>query len=155
MSISWLAEMMYLCRSLIRETMKHYLVIACSVLCMMFLAAPADVCAAGKQDAHIAYVLKNMSLKKEVVAKFRPLLVQYYEEIARVKAPRKALREKYQRAEDLGKLTPQQCDELFQSKQKQEAAELEVRTRFYAKFKTVLTTQQAYEAIKLCNDKIK
>ena len=80
---------------------------------MMFLAAPADVCAAGKQDAHIAYVLKNMSLKKEVVAKFRPLLVQYYEEIARVKAPRKALREKYQRAEDLGKLTPQQCDELF------------------------------------------
>ena len=57
--------------------------------------------------------------------------------------------------EDLGKLTPQQCDELFQSKQKQEAGELEVRTRFYAKFKTVLTTQQAYEAIKLCNDKIK
>ena len=54
--------------------MKHYLVIACSVLCMMFLAVPADVCAAGKQDAHIAYVLKNMSLKKEVVAKFRPLL---------------------------------------------------------------------------------
>ena len=84
-----------------------------------------------------------------------PLLVQYYEEIARVKAPRKALREKYQRAEDLGKLTPQQCDELFQSKQKQEAGELEVRIRFYAKFKTVLTTQQAYEAIKLCNDKIK
>ena len=78
--------MMYLCRSLIRETMKHYLVIACSVLCMMFLAVPADVCAAGKQDAHIAYVLKNMSLKKEVVAKFRPLLVQYYEEIARESA---------------------------------------------------------------------
>ena len=154
MYISRLAEMMYLCSVIITETIKHYQVKACTEHNLL-LAVPADVCAAGKQDAHIAYVLKNMSLKKEVVAKFRPLLVQYYEEIARVKAPRKALREKYQRAEDLGKLTPQQCDELFQSKQKQEAGELEVRTRFYAKFKTVLTTQQAYEAIKLCNDKIK
>lgn len=135
--------------------MTHKFLIACSLFCMMLMAAPTDVCGAGKQDSHIAYVLKNLSLSKEAVAKFRPLLVQYYQEIARVKAPRKALREKYQKAEETGKLTAQQCDELFQSKQKQESGELEVRTRYYAKFKTVLTTPQAYQAIRLCNDKLK
>ncbi len=135
--------------------MRHHLYIVCGMLCMLLMAAPAKVRGAGKQDAHIAYVLKHLSLSKEATAKFRPVLVQYYQEIARVKAPRKALREKYQKAEETGKLTDKQCDELFQSKQKQEAGELEVRTRYYAKFKTVLTTRQAYEAIKLCNDKLK
>lgn len=135
--------------------MTHRLFLACSVFFMLLLSAPVEVVGASKQDAHISYVLKNLSLKKDVVAKFRPLLVQYYQEIDKVKAPRKALKEKYQRAEDAGKLTAQQCDELFAAKQKQEAEELEVRTRFYTKFKTVLTTPQAYEAIKLCNDKVK
>ncbi len=135
--------------------MRHNLVIALALCCMMLVSVPAEVLGAGKQDAHVTYVLKNLSLSKDVAAKFRPLLVQYYQEIARVKAPRKALRDKYQKAEDAGKLTAQQCDELFQSKQKQEAGELEVRTRYYTKFKTVLSTQQAYKAIKLCNDKLK
>lgn len=135
--------------------MRHNLVIAFVMLCMVQVAVPARVLGAGKQDAHVTYVLKNLSLKKEVADKFRPLLIQYYQEIARVKAPRKALKDKYQKAEDAGKLTAQQCDELFQSKQKQEAGELEVRTRYYTKFKTVLTTPQAYKAIKLCNDKVK
>ena len=135
--------------------MKHKLILSCVMLSVMLVAVPVRVLGADKQDAHVAYVLKNLSLKKDVAAKFRPLLVQYYQEIARVKAPRKALKEKHQKAEDAGKLTAQQCDELFQSKQKQEAGELEVRTRYYAKFKTVLTTPQAYQAIKLCNDKLK
>lgn len=139
----------------IHTDMKRYQAIACGLCCMMLSALPMEAVAASKQDAHIAYVLKNVTLKKEEVAKLRPLLVQYYEEIARVKAPRKALRDKYQKAEDAGKLTAQQCDELFESKQKQESGELEVRRRYYAKFKTVLSTPKAYEVIKLCNDKVK
>ena len=135
--------------------MKHYQAIACGLCCMMLSALPMEAVAAGKQDAHIAYVLKNVTLKKEEVAKLRPVLVQYYEEIAKVKAPRKALRDKYQKAEETGKLTAQQCDELFESKLKQESAELEVRRRYYAKFKTVVSTPKAYEVIRLCNDKVK
>ena len=135
--------------------MTHRILITLSIFCFLLLSTPIESIGATGQDAKISYVLKNLSLKKDVVAKFRPLLVQYYQEIDKVKAPRKALKDKYQKAEDAGKLTAQQCDELFASKQKQEADELEVRTRYYAKFKTVLPTAQAYEAIKLCNDKIK
>ena len=142
-------------RTSTNETMRHHLFIVCGMLCILSMAVPSKVLCAGKQDAHISYVLKNLSLGKETVAKFRPVLVQYYQEIARVKAPRKALREKYRDAEESGKFTAKQCGELFQSKQKQEAGELEVRTRYYTKFKTVLSTQQAYEAIRLCNDKLK
>lgn len=135
--------------------MTHRILITLSMFCFLLLSTPVESIGATGPDAKISYVLKNLSLKKDVVAKFRPLLVQYYQEIDKVKAPRKALKDKYQKAEDAGKLTAQQCDELFASKQKQEADELEVRTRYYAKFKTVLPTAQAYEAIKLCNDKIK
>lgn len=135
--------------------MRNNLFIACGLCCMMLLAVPLEVRGAGKQDAHIAYVLKQLGLKKDEAARLRPILVQYYQEVDRVKAPRKALREKYKKAEDMGKLTAQQCDELWESKLKQESEELEVRRKYYVKFKAVLSTPVAYEAIKLCNDKLK
>ena len=52
------------------------------------------------------------------------------------------------------KLTAAQCDQLFEAKQKQEEKEPAVNRKWYAKFKTVLTTQQAYKAMKLSDDKL-
>lgn len=128
----------------------------------IFIAAVVLACAcaasvsaqSAKQAAHISYVLKNMKLDSAAKAKFRPMLVQYYEDIAAVKKDNKALKEKYRRADEAGRLTGAQCDQLFNSKQKQEADELAVRKKYYAQFKTVLSVQQAYKAIRLCNDKV-
>lgn len=107
-----------------------------------------------KQTAHINYVLKNMKLDNATKTKFRPMLLSYYEDIAAVKKDNKELKEKYKAADEAGKLTDAQCDLLFNSKQKQETDELAIRKKYYAQFKTVLTVQQAYKAIRLCNDKV-
>lgn len=107
-----------------------------------------------KQTAHINYVLKNMKLDNATKTKFRPMLLSYYEDIAAVKKDNKELKEKYKADDEAGKLTDAQCDLLFNSKQKQETDELAIRKKYYAQFKTVLTVQQAYKAIRLCNDKV-
>ena len=93
---------------------------------MTFL--PVQTISAGeKDDAHIAYIFKNMKLSGEDKAKVKPILQAYYKEISAAKAANKALKDKYDAAEDAGKLTPAQCDELFESKQKEQRAELDIR----------------------------
>ena len=82
---------------------------------MTFL--PVQTISAGeKDDAHIAYIFKNMRLSSEEKTKVKPILQAYYKEVSNAKASNKALKDKYDMAEDAGKLTPAQCDELFDSK---------------------------------------
>lgn len=131
--------------------MRRFLIAFVLLACACNVTVTAQ---SAKQAAHINYVLKNMKLDNATKAKFRPMLVQYYEDIASVKKDNKALKEKYKRADEAGKLTDAQCDQLFNSKQKQETDELAVRKKYYAQFKTVLSVQQAYKAIRLCNDKV-
>lgn len=121
----------------------------------MTLCTAQQAIASEKTDAHIAYVYKNLKLDAASKAKLKPLLEKYYAERAEVKQAHKALKDKLQAVEDKGKLTDAQCDQLFSSKQAQETAELALKKKYYALFKTVLKTQQAYQAIKLCDDKVK
>lgn len=114
-----------------------------------------NISAGAKDDAHIAYIFKNMKLSSDEKAKVKPLLQAYYKEISAAKAPNRTLKEKYDAAEDAGKLTPAQCDELFESKQKEQRAELDIRKAYYPKFKAVLPTMKAYQLMKLANDKVK
>ena len=121
---------------------------------MTFL--PVQTISAGeKDDAHIAYIFKNMRISSEEKTKVKPILQAYYKEVSAAKASNKALKDKYDMAEDAGKLTPAQCDELFDSKQKAERAELDIRKAYYPKFKAVLPAMKAYQLMKLANDKVK
>ncbi len=121
---------------------------------MTFLPVQA-ISAGEKDDAHIAYIFKNMRLSSEEKTKVKPILQAYYKEVSDAKASNKALKDKYDMAEDAGKLTPSQCDELFDSKQKAERAELDIRKAYYSKFKAVLPAMKAYQLMKLANDKVK
>ena len=134
--------------------MKHLLFTTAILLCLAVIS-PAVVQAGEKQEARIAYVLKNLKLKADAQAKFKPVLAAYYEELKEVKAPYKALKDKLQDAIDANRLTVAQCDQLFNLKEKQEEAEVALRRKYYAKFKTVVTPQQAYKALKLSDDKVK
>lgn len=125
------------------------------ILLLALLTITPGVFAGEKQDAHIAYVLKNAKLSKELNTKLKPMLELYYKEMSSAKTAHKQLKEKLSEKEDAGKLTAEECDRLFESKQKQEAAELAVKKKFYAQFKTILSTTQAYKVIKLCDDKVK
>ena len=122
----------------------------------LILMVPAQSVLAGEKDAaHIAYIFKNMKLSSDEKAKVKPILQAYYKEISEAKSANKALKDKYDAAEDAGKLTPAQCDELFESKQKAERAELDIRKAYYPKFKAVLPAMKAYQLMKLANDKVK
>ena len=133
--------------------MKH---IVFAALFGMMMTMPVQQVIAGEKDAaHIAYIFKNMKLSSDEKAKVKPILQAYYKEISTAKAANKALKEKYDAAEDAGKLSAAQCDELFESKQKEQRAELDIRKAYYPKFKAVLPTMKAYQLMKLANDKVK
>jgi len=127
-----------------------------TVIFGMILTMPALNIYAGEKDAaHISYIFKNMKLTSEEKAKVKPVLQAYYKEVSAAKSAHKALKEKYDAAEDAGKLSAAQCDELFESKQKQERAELDIRKAYYPKFKAILPAMKAYQLMKLANDKVK
>ena len=134
--------------------MKRILLFAVMLLSLTFVA-PSAVQAGAKRDARVAYVLKNLRLKSDVQEKFKPLLEAFLKELSDIKDPYEDLKDELQDAIDTNKLTAAQCDKLFELKQKQEEQEPPVLRKWYAKFKTVLTTQQAYRAMKLSDDKLK
>lgn len=134
--------------------MKHLVYIAVMFVCLA-VGMPTTAQAGAKRDARVAYVLKNLRLKSDVEAKFKPLLEAFLKELSDVKDPYEDLKDELQDAIDTNKLTAAQCDKLFELKQKQEEQEPAVLRKWYAKFKTVLTTQQAYKAMKLSDDKLK
>lgn len=134
--------------------MKHFTYIAAMLVCLA-VGMPTTAQAGAKRDARVAYVLRNLRLKSDVEAKFKPMLEAFLKELSDVKDPYEDLKDELQDAIDGGKLTAAQCDKLFELKQKQEEQEPPVLRKWYAKFKTVLTTQQAYRAMKLSDDKLK
>ena len=133
--------------------MKRFMFIAV-MLVSLAVVMPSSAFAGKKRDARVAYVLKNLRLKADVQEKFRPILDAYLKELGDLKDPYKNLKDELQDAIDGNKLTPAQCDQLFEAKQKQEEKEPALNRKYYAKFKTVLTTQQAYKAMKLSDDKL-
>ena len=133
--------------------MKHFMLLAAMLVSLAFVA-PSAAQAGAKRDARVAYVLKNLRLKSDVQEKFKPILDAYLKELGDLKDTYKNLKDELQDAIDANKLTPAQCDQLFEAKQKQEEKEPALNRKYYAKFKTVLTTQQAYKAMKLSDDKL-
>ena len=133
--------------------MKHFMLIA-AIFISMAVIMPSSAYAGKKRDARVAYIMKNLRLKSDVQTKFKPLLEAYLKELSDIKAPYKKLKDELEDAINANKLTPAQCDQLFEAKQKQEDKEPALNRKWYAKFKTVVTTQQAYKAMKLSDDKI-
>ena len=124
------------------------------MLLSLTVITPSSAFAGKKRDARVAYVLKNLRLKADVQTKFKPLLEAYLKELSDLKDPYKKLKDEMQDAIDANKLSAAQCDKLFEAKQKQEEKEPALNRKHYAKFKTVLTAQQAYKAMKLSDDKL-
>ena len=133
--------------------MKHFILLAV-ILVGLTVAMPTSALAGSKRDARVAYVLKNLKLKGDLQEKFKPLLEAYLKELSDLKDPYKKLKNELEDAIAANKLTAAQCDQLFDAKQKQEEQEPALNRKYYAKFKTVLTAQQAYKAMKLSDDKI-
>ena len=95
------------------------MLLAAMSLCLAVIM-PTSAQAGKKRDARVAYVLKNLRLKADVQAKFKPVLEAYLKELSDLKDPYKKLKDDLQDAIDANKLTAAQCDQLFEEKQKRE-----------------------------------
>ena len=72
--------------------MKHLVYIAVMFVCLA-VGMPTTAQAGAKRDARVAYVLKNLRLKSDVEAKFKPLLEAFLKELSDVKDPYEDLKD--------------------------------------------------------------
>ena len=109
---------------------------------------------AGKNaDMRVAYVLKNLGVKRDVQQKLQPLLQSY---LADKKAATKAyddLKDKLKPSIEAGTITEKQAQQLLTLKWQANEKELAVKRQYEGKFKTVLTAKKTYLCFDLLNDK--
>ncbi len=120
----------------------------------LLLTIPASSFAASKLEKRHAYTLKNLNLDKKTEAAFSPILMQYLKDKKEAGKKYDDLKDKYKAAEKAGTLTDNQATQLLEAKMECDAAELEVKKRYYPEFLKVLRPKKVYYAFDLSNDKM-
>lgn len=124
------------------------------LLSAVLLSVSTATFAASKLEKRHAYTLKNLNLDKKTEAAFSPILMQYLAEKKAAGKKYDDLKDKYKAAEKAGTLTDGQATQLLEAKFECDAAELEVKKRFYPEFLKVLKPKKVYYAFDLSNDKM-
>ena len=124
------------------------------MLSAVLLSVSTATFAASKLEKRHAYTLKNLNLDKKTEAAFSPILMQYLAEKKAAGKKYDDLKDKYKAAEKAGTLTDGQATQLLEAKFECDAAELEVKKRFYPEFLKVLKPKKVYYAFDLSNDKM-
>ncbi|MBR0272815.1 MAG: hypothetical protein IJQ59_01830 [Bacteroidaceae bacterium] len=124
------------------------------LLSAVLLSVSTATFAASKLEKRHAYTLKNLNLDKKTEAAFSPILMQYLTEKKAAGKKYDDLKDKYKAAEKAGTLTDGQATQLLEAKFECDAAELEVKKRFYPEFLKVLKPKKVYYAFDLSNDKM-
>ena len=132
--------------------MKRFLFLLTAVVLLSISATPAF--AQKKLEKRYEYTLKNLKLNKETEAKFGPVLRAYLTEKKAANEKYDNLKDKYKAAEKAGTLTDSQATQLLEAKFECDAAELEVKKRYYTEFLKVLKPKKVYYAFDLANDKM-
>ena len=132
------------------KIMKTLLVVA---LALTFSLGNIGTVQAGKKsNMKVAYVLRNVGVKRDVQAKLKPILVSY---MADKKAAGKAyddLKDKLKPSIEAGTITEKQAQQLLNLKWEADEKELAVKRQYETKFKTVLSTKKTYLVFSLLND---
>lgn len=121
---------------------------------MLTLCTSVTTLAGTKREIRVAYILKQSKLTPEQKKKVMPFLEAFLEDLSANKKRHEAIKNKYKAADDAGKLTPSQADELMTSKFLKDEKELSIRRQFYPRFKNVVGAVKAREIIRLSDDKL-
>ena len=109
---------------------------------------------AGKNaDMRVAYVLKNLGIKRDLQVKLKPILDSY---MADKKAANKTydnMKDKLKPSIEAGTITDKQAQALLDAKWVAAEKELAVKKEYEKKFKTVLSVKKTYLCFDLLNDK--
>ncbi len=128
--------------------------IAILLLSAFLLSVSTTTFAASKLEKRHAYTLKNLNLDKKTETAFSPILMQYLKDKKEAGKKYDDLKDKYKAAEKAGTLTDNQATQLLEAKMECDAAELEVKKRYYPEFLKVLRPKKVYYAFDLSNDKM-
>ena len=130
----------------------RFLVIALMTISMTF--GMSTMALAGKNaDMRVAYVLKNLGIKRDLQVKLKPILDSY---MADKKAANKTydnMKDKLKPSIEAGTITDKQAQALLDAKWVAAEKELAVKKEYEKKFKTVLSAKKTYLCFDLLNDK--
>ncbi len=130
----------------------RFLVIALMTISMTF--GMSTMALAGKNaDMRVAYVLKNLGIKRDLQVKLKPILDSY---MADKKAANKVydnMKDKLKPSIEAGTITEKQAQALLDAKWVAAEKELAVKKEYEKKFKTVLSAKKTYLCFDLLNDK--
>lgn len=128
--------------------MKRFISIFALLLCLTTLSAQS------KQQLRVAYIIEQMKFDRATAAKVKPTITEFVEALHKNKDKHDEIQDKYAAAEEKGKLTEAQAEELMQSKFKKDAGELEIRRKYYASLKAIVGAVKARNIMALSNDKL-
>ena len=116
------------------------------------------IMAADKKDKatdaqRVAYVLRNIGVKRDIQRNLKPLLESYLRELNAAEAPYEKLKDKLKPQIKMGNISEAQGQQLLNEKWATDERELAVKKSYEKKFKTVLPTKKVYECYRLLNDK--
>ncbi len=104
--------------------------------------------------ARVNYIMEQMHFDRATASKVRPTVQAFVEALHTNKDKHDAVQDKYLAAEESGKLTDAQAEELMQSKFRKDAGELDIRRQYYTRFKALVGAAKARRIIALSNDKL-
>ncbi len=128
--------------------MKRYFLLLAALLCLTLAQAQK------KQMARVNYIMEQMHFDRATASKVRPTVQAFVEALHTNKDKHDAVQDKYLAAEESGKLTDAQAEELMQSKFRKDAGELDIRRQYYARFKALVGAAKPRRIIALSNDKL-
>lgn len=128
--------------------MKRFFLLLAALLCLTLAQAQR------KQMARVNYIMEQMHFDRATASKVRPTVQAFVEALHTNKDKHDAVQDKYLAAEESGKLTDAQAEELMQSKFRKDAGELDIRRQYYTRFKALVGAAKARRIIALSNDKL-
>ena len=128
--------------------MKRFFLLLAALLCLTLAQAQK------KQMARVNYIMEQMHFDRATASKVRPTVSAFVEALHDNKDKHDAVQDKYAAAEEKGRLTDAQAEELMQSKFKKDAGELEIRRKYYDSLKAIVGAVKARQILALSNDKL-
>lgn len=114
-----------------------------------------SVTAGEKQEKRVSYIISGIKVSKDKARQLQPVVAEFVDRLHANKKKHDALKEKYAKAEEDGRLTDAQADELMQSKFAKDTAENQIRKTYYDRFKALVGAAKARKILSLSDDKLK
>ena len=127
--------------------MKNFFVTLC------LLTASLCAFAQNKSELRFKYIEKNLGVDQVTLKKLAPTIKGYIKEMKEAGDIYNDVKDEFKDNIKKGKLSEKQAAKLNQSKINSETKELQVRNKYYAKFKALTNELVIYRIFKLANDK--